>query len=46
MHKGFKAETTLGVVFQKKRPALILLAIITSFFPSSISHMTSGIHGT
>ena len=32
-------------VSQQKGPTFILLAIITSFFPSSISYMTSGIHG-
>ena len=32
-------------VSQQKGHAFILLAIITSFFPSSISYMTSGIHG-
>jgi hypothetical protein len=32
-------------VSQQKGHAFILLAIITSFFPSSISYITSGIHG-
>ena len=32
--------------FQQQGPVFVLLVIITSFFPSSISYMTSGIHGT
>ncbi len=32
-------------VFQQQGPVFVLLGIITSFFPSSISYMTSGIHG-
>ncbi len=33
-------------VLQQKGPAFIVLAIITSFFPSSISYTTFGIHGS
>ena len=44
--QGIQGGDNAGGGFPKKRPALILLAIITPFFPSSISHMTSGIHGS
>jgi hypothetical protein len=43
--QGIQGGDNAGGGFPKKRPALILLAIINYFFPSSISHMTSGIHG-
>jgi hypothetical protein len=43
--QGVQGRDNSIEVFQQQGPVFVLLAIITSFFPSSISYMTSGIHG-
>ena len=43
--QGLEGRDNSIEVFQQQGPVFVLLAIITSFFPSSISYMTSGIHG-
>ncbi len=43
--QGLQGRDNSIEVFQQQGPVFVLLAIITSFFPSSILFMTSGIHG-
>ena len=43
--QGLQGRDNSIEVFQQQGPFFVLLVIITSFFPSSISYMTSGIHG-
>ena len=43
--QGLQGRDNSIEVFQQQGPVFVLLAIITSFFPSSISYMTSGVHG-